>query len=336
METERILLAGGGDLAARVAQRLTASAMPAPRPPGAPSDAPIAAASAPATEPAHAPVIASLPVAATTAFAHAPGIAPLPGAPALWALRRHPPAGAPGPVQWLAADVTQAHTLTCLPAGITRVVYALSPGARTEDAYRAVFIDGLRNLLQALDTRSLRRIVFVSSSAVYGEHDGAWIDETTAPVPLGMNGAVLLQAEQWLQAQGLPAVSLRLAGLYGPGRLQLVERLRAGQARVPRGTPHWANRMHADDAAAAIAHLLMLPAVQDVYIGADDTPLPLDTLYDHIAALAGCPPPADGPAPGGVGSKRLSNARLRASGFAPAWPDARAGYAALLAGQNTA
>jgi nucleoside-diphosphate-sugar epimerase len=318
MTDERILLAGGGDLGMRIAQRLAGSD----------------------------------------------------DAPALWALRRHPPqdtattpdrqsaapqdderaaeggaakvpaatgraaAASPGgntPLQWLAADVTQPQTLGALPPGITRLVYALAPGARTEDAYREVFIDGLRHLLQALDTRRLRRIVFVSSSAVYGDHDGGWIDETTPAAPLGMNGAVLLQAEQWLAAQGLPATSLRLAGLYGPGRLQLVRRLCAGQVRVPRGTQHWANRMHADDAAAAIAHLLMLPQVEDVYLGTDDTPLPLDTLYDHIAALAGCPPPPDGPAPAGVGSKRLSNARLRASGFSPAWPDARDGYAALLA-----
>jgi nucleoside-diphosphate-sugar epimerase len=315
MEAERILLAGGGDLALRVAQHLAGGTKPAIDPPRRSADASVAAPRTPLTASASAPVSASLS-----------------SAPALWALRRQPPADDGSPVQWLAADLTQPGTLAGLPAGITRVVYALAPGARSEAAYRAVFIDGLRNLLQALDKRRLQRVVFVSSSAVYGEHGGAWVDETTPPAPLGMNGAVLLEAEQWLQAQDLSAITLRLAGLYGPGRLQLVDRLRAGQARVPRATPHWANRMHADDAAAAIAHLLMLPAVQDSYIGADDTPLPLDTLYDHIAGVAGCPLPAEGPAPAGVGSKRLCNARLRASGFVPAWPDARDGYAALLTG----
>ena len=67
-----------------------------------------------------------------------------------------------------------------------------------------------------------------------------------------------------------------------------------------------------------------------LYLGADDTPLPLDVLYDHLARLAGAPLPEEGTAPSGVGSKRLSNARLRASGFVPQWADAREGYAALL------
>jgi nucleoside-diphosphate-sugar epimerase len=114
--------------------------------------------------------------------------------------------------------------------------------------------------------------------------------------------------------------------------MRLVERLRAGKAGAPRRPPHWANRIHIDDAAEAVAHLLALPEPQMVYVGTDDTPLPLDLLYDHLARLAGAPLPAAGPAPAGIGSKRLSNARLRASGWAPRWPDAREGYAALLDG----
>jgi nucleoside-diphosphate-sugar epimerase len=259
----------------------------------------------------------------------------VPGAD-IWALRRTPvPADqdqAPA-IRWLAADVTRPDTLAPLAADFTRVVVALAPGSRTEAAYRAVFIDGLRHVVRRLDRKALRRLVFVSSSAVYGDHAGDWVDETTPPHPPGMNGAVLLQAEQWLHSQDMPATILRLSGLYGPGRLQLLDRLRAGQGRVPRDVPHWANRMHADDAAAAIAHLLLLPSAGPVYVGSDDTPLPIDVLYDYLAARLGCPPPAAGPAPAGVGSKKLCNARLRASGLDLAWPDARAGYAALIAAE---
>jgi nucleoside-diphosphate-sugar epimerase len=258
-----------------------------------------------------------------------------PRPPTVYGLRRQPPSANTAiedtaAIQWLSADVTQAATLACIPPDVTRVVVALSPGSRVESAYRAVFMDGVRNVVQRLDRYAVRRFVFVSSSAVYGEHGGDWVDETTPPAPMAMNGAVLWQAEQWLHAQDLPCTVLRLSGLYGPGRLQLIERLRAGQARVPRDTVHWANRMHADDAAAAIAHLLMLPAPQPLYVGSDDTPLPLDVLYDYLAQCIGSPPPPAGAAPAGVGSKRLSNARLRAAGLDPAWPDARAGYAALL------
>ncbi|WP_028356318.1 NAD-dependent epimerase/dehydratase family protein [Bordetella petrii] len=249
----------------------------------------------------------------------------------VWALRRQPPADDTSGIHWLRADLTRPDTLRGLPAGITRLAYLPAPGARDPAVYRAVFRDGLPALLAALDTAALRRVLFVSSSAVYGEHHGDWVDETTPPAPLGFNGRTLLDTEDWLAAQPLDSVALRLAGLYGPGRLQLVERLRAGQARAPRHPPHWANRIHIDDAAAAADHLLYLPRAEPVYLGCDDTPLPLHELYAHLAGLAGAPAPADGPAPPNVGSKRLSNARLRASGLALQWPDARAGYAALLA-----
>jgi len=246
------------------------------------------------------------------------------------ALRRHPPAAGSDGVRWLAGDLARPPSLRGLPTGVTRLVYLPAPSARDEATYRAVFVDGLRHLLGRLDTAALRRVLLVSSSAVYGEHGGAWVDEATPAAPLGFNGRVLLEAEHWLAGQALPATVLRLAGLYGPGRLALVGRLRSGAARVPRREVHWANRMHVDDAAAAIVHLLSRDDAHGLYLGVDDTPLPLHELYDHLAGLLGVPPPQDGPAPAGIGSKRLCNARLRASGFVPRWPDARDGYAALL------
>ncbi|WP_039882922.1 NAD-dependent epimerase/dehydratase family protein [Achromobacter piechaudii] len=247
----------------------------------------------------------------------------------VYALRRHPPADDSG-IQWLQGDITRADTLPALPAGITRLVHVPAPGARDADVYRGVFVDGLRNVLNALDTTQLKRVVFVSSSAVYGEHHGDWVDEDTPPAPQGFNGRVLLEAEAALAARGLSSTSIRLAGLYGPGRLQLIERLRSGAVGAPRQPEHWANRMHIDDAASAVFHLALLPEVAPVYVGCDDTPLPLHVLYAELASMAGAPEPRDAPAPANVGSKKLSNARLRASGFTLQWPDSRQGYAALL------
>ena len=247
----------------------------------------------------------------------------------VWALRRSASDGLGG-IRWLRGDLTRPETLRDLPDHIEQLVYLPAPGSRDERAYRALFVDGLRHLFDALDGGALRRVLLVSSTAVYGEHGEAWVDEETPADPPGFNGKVLLEAERWLAAQPVASVVLRLAGLYGPDRLQLIERLQAGGVSVPRQRVHWANRIHVDDAAAAIAHLLAIDNPQPLYLGVDDTPLPLDMLYDHLASLLGAPRPNEGPAPAGVGSKRLSNARLRASGFAPQWPDARQGYAALL------
>lgn len=249
----------------------------------------------------------------------------------VFALRREPPSDASGDgIRWLAGDLTRPRTLGSMPHGITQLVYLPTPAQRSEAGYRAIFLDGLRHLMAALDPGALERVLFVSSSAVYGESAGGWVDEDTPPAPPGFNGAVLLEAERWLAAQAVTSIALRLAGLYGPGRLQLLDRLRTAQARVPRTGQHWANRIHIEDAAEAVVHLLALPEPQAVYVGVDDTPLPIDVLYDHLARLVGAPLPGDGPGPAGIGSKRLRNARLRASGWAPQWPDARAGYAALV------
>ena len=133
--------------------------------------------------------------------------------------------------------------------------------ADLEAAIRAINEPGRLREAQDLVARAaptLQRVLLVSSSAVYGEHGGDWVDESTTPAPPGFNGQVLLEAEQLLAAQPITSIALRLAGLYGPGRLQLLERLRTGEVRVPRALPHWANRIHIDDAAAAIVHLLEL------------------------------------------------------------------------------
>jgi nucleoside-diphosphate-sugar epimerase len=248
----------------------------------------------------------------------------------VYGLRRHLPEQRDSAVHWICADLTNAHGLRNLPAGITQLVYTPTPDARDENAYRHTFVDGLHNVLAALDQHVLQRVLFVSSSAVYGEHGEEWVDEDTPPAPPGFNGNVLLEAETRLSRQPVPSTVLRLAGLYGPGRMHVIEQLRDGNARVPRRMRHWANRIHIDDAAAAIVHLLGIDEPQSLYVGADDTPLPLDMLYDDLAERIQAPSPPDGPAPLGVGSKRLCNARLRASGFRFQWPDSRAGYAALL------
>lgn len=232
-------------------------------------------------------------------------------------------------ITWLRGDLTKPESLAGLPA-VDALVHLATPDAREEAAYRAVYLDGLRHVVEALPVPP-KRTVFVSSSAVYGGHDGGWVDETTPVDPPGFNGRVLHEAEQWLAAQDMGGVTVRLAGLYGPGRVQLFDRLRQNKVTVPRGQQVYANRIHVDDAASAIACVLALDVAEPLYLGVDDTPLPIDVLYDHLAGLIGAALPADGAGPAGVGNKRLSNARLRAAGFRCQWPDARDGYAALLA-----
>jgi nucleoside-diphosphate-sugar epimerase len=252
----------------------------------------------------------------------------------VWGLRRHPPASRADGIRWIAADLTAGATLAALPSGISHVVYAPAPDTRDEAAYRGVFITGLENLLDRLDHQALQRVVFISSSAVYGDHGDAWVDEDTPVRPRDFNGRVLADAEQRLLACRPDAVILRLAGLYGPGRLQLLERLKNGKARVPGTGRQWANRIHTDDAARATAHVLVLPDPETCYVVADDTPHRIGELYDRLAMMLDAPlVPRNAEAATGSG-RRLCNARLKASGFTLRWPDAVAGYQALIAETN--
>jgi len=252
-----------------------------------------------------------------------------------WGLRRNPSlestSDLPG-FSWMAADLTQPDTLRNVPKDITHVLYTAAPNARTEADYRAVYRDGLERLLQAVTSPALQRVLFVSSTAVYGDHGAQWIDEDTPTAPKSFNGRVLLETEQWLHSQSaqFETLSLRLSGIYGPGRSYLLDRLRAGQATAPAAESHWVNRIHIEDAAAAVLHLLNLPNPQAIYLVTDSTPLPMRVLYDALAKLVGGAVPLEGAAPASVGSKRLSNARLRDSGFNFKWPDSRDGHAALI------
>lgn len=250
----------------------------------------------------------------------------------VYGLRRSSSELPPG-LNALAADLTDPATLQALPADITDVVFLAAPGRRDEAAYRGLFLDGLRHLYEALQRQSrLRRLLFVSSSAVYGEHDGDWVDEDSVCRPLDFNGRLLLQAERWLADSVPGAVIARCSGIYGPGRTRLIGQVLDGSARRPAGAAVFSNRIHVDDAAGALAHLLALPSVQACYLLSDDHPVPLGEVQDWIAQQLGLPPLPTGPAPGlrAVGNKRLSNRRLRATGYVLRHPDYRSGYETLL------
>jgi len=263
--------------------------------------------------------------------------------PAHWrciGLRRRARPAADGRIAWHAADLRNRETLSFLSAKefsrISHILYAPAPDARTMADYAETYPFGLLRLLDSLAPRCrtrLRRCVLVGSSAVWGPSSD-WVDEDTPPDGTDFRARALLDAEAALRTALPPGigVALRLSGLYGPGRLRLAERLRAGTIAAPDGPGHWANRLHIHDAARACAHLLTMADPQPLYIGTDDHPLPTAELYDAIARLAGGPPPARQPRP--PSGKRLSNARLRASGWAPTWPNALDGYAACLAESN--
>lgn len=240
--------------------------------------------------------------------------------------------------QWLAIDLRDPANLIQLnkiAQNITQVVYSATPDQRTVEQYRSSYLEGLQNVSAALGSDALighqtRRWVFVSSTAVYGASTSEWVDENSPTQPDGFNGKILLKTEQFLHQNHQNSVVMRLSGIYGPGRNQIVQRLQQGLVTAPIEPPHYTNRIHIDDAARAIEHVLGLQNPESVYVVTDQRPLPMHTLYNHIAKQLGAPPVLGGPSPAGMSSKRLSCRRLVDSGFQHLWPDAQMGYDALL------
>ena len=237
------------------------------------------------------------------------------------------------PISWREADLLNPASLSFLDSeefsAVTHILYAPAPDSRTIDHYTGVYSLGLPRLLNSLPPaclKQLRRCVLVGSSAVWAPSE-EWVDENTPVQQTNFRASALLEAEAALHGSLPPGtgIALRLSGLYGPGRLQLMKGLQAGTITAPDGPGHWANRIHIDDAARACAHLLTLANPQPLYIGTDDCPMPTVQFYDELARLIGAPAPSRQlRAPSG---KRLSNARLRASGWEPAWPNALKWYA---------
>jgi nucleoside-diphosphate-sugar epimerase len=235
----------------------------------------------------------------------------------------------------LAADL--GAPLPPLPADVDAVVFAAAPGERSVAAYRRVYLDGLLGVLDGLRAAGATpsRVLFVSSTAVYDIADGSWIDEDTPAEPAGDTGRVLREAEQALLEGPFPATAFRLAGIYGPGRTRLVDQVRAGEAVAPDPAVH-ANRIHRDDAAEAVVHLLTrVDAPEAIYLGVDHAPVDRGEVVQWLADQLGAPAPTRGPdRRSRGGDKRCRNDRLLATGFEFAHPTYREGYAAVLRGEG--
>jgi nucleoside-diphosphate-sugar epimerase len=249
----------------------------------------------------------------------------------VWGLRRDPSA-LPASFNKVAADLAQPATLAGLPSAVDTLVYCASAGEASDAAYQRAYVTGLENVLAALRGSALRRAFFTSSTAVYAQSDGAWVDETSETHPVHFSGRRTLEAEELLRASSLQATVLRCAGIYGPGRTRLIDTVRQGTASM---SGRFTNRIHRDDIAGAVVHLIERDLDPPLLVLADDEPAPQRDVTLFLAAELGVPAPdaaAAEPSARG-GDKRCSNARLKGTGYALLYPTYRDGYRAMLRGK---
>ncbi|MEO8222228.1 MAG: SDR family oxidoreductase [Specibacter sp.] len=243
----------------------------------------------------------------------------------------------PSEIEGQAVDL--AAEVPTLPTDTSIVVIAMSPDERSVDGYRAAYVESVRSITAAIrrDCAAPPRVLYVSSTAVYGVDDGSWVDETTVAEPASPTAVVLLEAEKTLLQLIPEATILRLGGLYGPGRTREIDRVRQGVATISSG-PEFTSRIHRDDAAAAIVHLMTMQNWPEaVYIGVDDLPADRREVVEFLACSLDLPAPdvANGSSRAqGSRGKRCHNNRLRETGFVFSYPTYREGYAAVLDGSG--
>jgi nucleoside-diphosphate-sugar epimerase len=227
-----------------------------------------------------------------------------------------------------AFDITRTFSVPSHWRGADILVHCAGPELSVPEAYRSIYVDGLSNALAAVEPR---RLLFVGSTSVYAQVDGRWVDETSETKPERETGRILLQAESIALTYG--GFVARLSGLYGPGRSVIMRKFLSGDAMIEGDGLRWINQIHRDDAVRAIEHLLTKPAHPGVYNVSDSLPARQSEVYTWLADFfQRSLPPSGEPdfnRKRGWTNKRVSNAKLRETGWRPHFPDYRAAIASL-------
>jgi nucleoside-diphosphate-sugar epimerase len=230
-------------------------------------------------------------------------------------------------------DVTSDTSVAALRPrleGVPLAIYAVSSGGGTAADYAAIYRDGLRRVLSSWKPQ---RLIFVSSTSVYGQNDGSWITEESPTLPHRDTARVLLEAEELALHYG--GIVARLTGIYGPSRSMLLRKFLSGEAVIEEGGTRWLNQIHRDDGASALLRLAAPSVPTGIYNVTDDTPVSQRELYGWMADFLQRPLPPEGASSEfrkrGITSKRISNEKLRSLGWTPDYPSYREALPELVA-----
>lgn len=242
------------------------------------------------------------------------------------------------PFPYFCADVSDLESLKqCIgqvPADIHYVLYAVAPAERSENAYDAAYPVGVRNTLKCIDVQMIEGFILVTSTAVYHQNQGEWVDESSETLPTTFSGKKLLQAEDILVKSAVKGVAVRLGGIYGPGRERLIKKVRKG-CELNKNTPMYTNRIHRDDCAGLLSYIIQQidngSEVADCYIGVDSHPV---SEWDVLCAIAGMLD-VDSPVHCEDSkvrhqNKRCKNDRIRALGYEFIYDHYQEGYQAVI------
>ena len=239
------------------------------------------------------------------------------------------------------ADITLPETVNTIPAEYDWVVCCVSATGGGPERYREVYVNGLGNLVAWLAVRPPQKFVYTSSTSVYGQTDGAIVDETSPTEPAEETGQILLEAEYLLLAAAsereFPAVILRAAGIYGPARGYWLKQFLGGEARLEGRGERILNMVHRDDVVGATIAALQLGRRGEIYNLVDDEPVTQLACFEWLSEKLARPLPPGAPSSGaerrkrGLTSKRVSNRKLKSElQYRLKYPTFREGFASEL------
>ena len=248
----------------------------------------------------------------------------------VWGLRRDI-SRLPEGITGISADLADQTNSPSLPKEIDAVVYCPAAGSRSEEVYRRTYLLGLQNIISQIKKQNIgvKRFLFVSSTAVYHQKSGEWVDENSKTEPERFSGQIMLEAERCLAKSALNYSSVRFGGIYGPERLRFSQMVKEGSVKVCEEFPQYTNRIHCEDCAGVLQHLLQVSSLQPCYIAVDNAPVSKQEVADYLAENLGAVLPErvnEKEVPGGQ-NKRCNNALLLESGYQFLFPSYREGYA---------
>ena len=259
----------------------------------------------------------------------------------VWGLRRDP--AALGGLKSLGIKPIQADLLGLKSfAGLPQADFVVMCQAlsRPTDSYRKTYCEGTGNLISALKNKKPRKLILISSTSVYGIHDGSWVDENTDPAASGYstketeeNAECLLEAERTVLTSGIPSIIFRLGGIYGPARNR-IKLLKEGKI-TPSFSEVYTNRIHVEDVVRGIKLLIKKGKMGEIYLGVDDKPCTQKEFYSWLCDKLTIKPAVKGaPATDTVvaraSNKLCSNKKLKALGMKFKYPTYREGYEPIL------
>jgi nucleoside-diphosphate-sugar epimerase len=241
-------------------------------------------------------------------------------------VKRNPPSS-DETIRYVRADIASVTDLERLPTDFDYLFFIVSVDGRTEQSYRAVYDIGLKNVLAKFATVPC---IFVSSTSVYRQSNGEWVDENSMAQPDNSNSQLIRQAEQQLIALNPHNIVVRFSGIYGRGRNYLLNRAKQSPA-IQHTPPYFTNRIHQDDCVHVLVFLLEKKlagvVLANYYLASDDDPAPTYEVMTWLAQQLNCPAPSIKPiASDDMMNKRCSNQRLKALGYQFIYPSYKDGY----------